>query len=224
VQKVRVVHVRCVVATLVLAACVGLPASAAAQDTTTRTVIPSAASRMATRLRIVFRPPERGTTRERSLARGGEPVRALVPEQRIDSLIPQTLRSAPFVAICNVSAVDSARLTVRVRDTSATTMVALTTGLNRIALAETGLLLQGGDVALWSLATRSGTVFLESQIERRMVRATPTVTSLSRTGIWSDALDLFVVDALDAHPLAAERLADFLGGVGANSCAVSPPS
>jgi len=217
-------NVQCFVAVLVLAACAGLPTAAAAQDSTVRTVTPSAASRMATRLRIVFRPAERGTTRERSLARDGEPVRALVPELRIDSLIPQTLRSAPFVAVCIVSADDSARLTVRVRDTTATTMLALTSGLNRIALAEAGLLLQGGDVALWSLATRSGTVVLESQIERRLVRATPTVTSLSRNGIWSDALDLFVVDALDARPLAAERLADFLAGVGVHSCAVPLPS
>ncbi len=211
-------------AAALLAFVIGVPTCLLAQDTTTRTVAPSAASRMATRLRVVFRPPERGTTRERSLGRGGDPTRALIPELRIDTLVPQTLRSTPFVAICAAGRPDSARLTLRLADTSASTMIAVVPGLNRIALAETGLLLRDGDVAIWSLSTRAGVTYLESQLERRVVRATPTVASLTRNGIWSDALDLLVVDALDARPLSAERLRDFLSGGGVEACPVPAPS
>lgn len=209
-----------VMAALLLVCGVALPSRVTAQDTTSRAGTTSAAARMAARLRVVFRPPERGTTRERSLGRGGDPTRALVPELRIDTLVPQTLRSAPYVAVCVAGQADSARLTLRVRDSSATTLIALTPGLNRIALAETGMLLRDGDVGTWSLATRSGVTYLESQIERRVVRATPTVASLTRNGIWSDALDLMVVDAIERRPLAAERLREFLGGVGLESCPV----
>lgn len=214
-------------AALLLAVALGVPARLQAQDTTSRTVAPSAASRMAARLRVVFRPPERGTTRERSLGRGGEPTRALTPPLRVDTLIPQTLRSAPFVAVCAAGQPDSARLTVRRSDstaTSASMMIALVPGLNRIALAETGLLLRDGDVVVWSLATRSGVTYLESQLERRVVRATPTVASLTRNGIWADALDLFVVDALNARPLAVERLTGFLDGAGVEACPVPAPT
>lgn len=211
-------------AALLLACASGVPARLPAQDTTARAVAPSPASRMAARLRVVFRPPERGTTRERSLGRGGEPTRALAPPLRVDTLVAQTLRAAPFVAVCAVGQADSARLTVRRSDTTATIMIALVPGLNRIALAETGLMLRDGDVAIWSLATRSGVTYLESQIERRVVRATPTVASLTRNGIWSDALDLFVVDALNARPLAVERLNGFLEGAGIEACPVPPPA
>lgn len=211
-------------AALLLAIMIGMPSRLDAQDTTSRTITPSSASRMAARLRVVFRPPERGTTRERSLGRGGDPTRALTPDPRIDSLVPQTLRGAPFVAVCSAGQADTARLTVRIADLSAFTMIALTPGLNRIALATTGLLLRDGDVATWSLATRSGVTYLASQIERRVVRATPTVASLTRNGIWADALDLLVVDALDARPLAVERLHDFLAGVGIDACPVPAPT
>jgi hypothetical protein len=219
----RTTATRPAIAALLLACAVGMPTGASAQDTTGRTATASATSRMAARLRLVFRPPERGTTRERSLGRGADPTRALVPELRIDTLVPQTLRSMPFVAVCVAGQPDSARLTLRLRDTTATTTIALTAGLNRIALSTTGLLLRDGDVATWSLATRSGVTYLESQIERRVVRATPTAASLTRNGIWSDALDLMVVDALERRPLAAERLTEFLGGVGLESCPVPPP-
>jgi hypothetical protein len=208
-------------AALWLTIVLGAPALVGAQDTTASSVM--AAARTASGLRVSFRPPERGTVRERVPAYAGDPTRALIPDIRVDTLIPQTMRSTPHVAVCVGSPPDSARLTVRLRDSSASAMIALSAGLNRIALAETGLLLQDGDVASWSLASRSGATYLESQIERRVVRATPTVASLTRNGIWFDALDLFVVDAMEGRPLAAERLSEYLGGAGIDACRVGAP-
>ena len=220
-------HRLTLVQTLV-AACVALgvsasPAPLSAQDTTGT---PSAASRMATRLRVVFRPPPRGTRRERMLTRGDGGARALVPDARIDSLVAQTMREAPFVAVCATGQPDSARLTVRLVDSagvasgSGGAMVPLVAGLNRIPLAASGIMLPDGGVAEWTLATRSGEVFLTERIERRMVRSTPTINALARNGIWYDALDLFVVDALRGLPLAAERFDAFLQPVGTASCPV----
>jgi hypothetical protein len=190
----------------------------------------TAATRLGARLLVVFRPPARGTRRERALTRGGDGARALIPAERVDSLIPQTMRATPFVAVCAAGEPDSARLTVRVLPDSAGNgamsagaMIGLTAGLNRIALSTVNVPIVDGAIAEWSLSTRSGDVFLTERIQRQVVRATPTVNSLARNGIWYDALDLFVVDALRGIPLAAERLHTFLTGVGAESCAVAPP-
>ncbi len=201
------------------------PARLSAQDTTGT---PSAAARMAGRLLVVFRPPPRGTRRERSLTRGESGARALVPDARVDSLVPQTLREAPFVAVCATGQPDSARLTVRVLDTagaataSGGAMVPLVAGLNRIALATSGIMLHDGALAEWTLATRSGEVFLTERIERRVVRSTPTINALARNGIWYDALDLFVLDALHGIPLARERFDAFVRGGGIDECPVPP--
>lgn len=133
-------------------------------------------------------------------------------------MIPQTLRDAPYVAICAGGEPDSARLTVRIRDTAGSVMIGLKPGLNRLPLVGAQVLLNDGDVAQWSLSTRSGEVFLEDVIQRQVVRSTPTVAALAQHGVWSDVLDLFVVDALRGIPLAAERLDAFLISAGASPC------
>jgi hypothetical protein len=194
-----------------------------AQDTTRTAMAPTPApSRMAARLLVVFRPPARGIRRERALTRGGDGARALIPSPAIDTLIPQTLRDTPWVAICAGGEPDSARLTVRIRDTAASVMIGLTAGLNRIPLAGAHVPLNDGDVAQWSLSTRSGEVFLSDVIQRQFVRSTPTVAALAQHGIWYDVLDLFVADALRGIPLAAERLDAFLISVGASPCNAPP--
>ena len=194
-----------------------------AQDTT-RTTPPAApaVSRIAARLLVVFRPPARGVRRERALTRGGDGARALIPSPAIDSLIPQTLRSEPFVAVCAAGEPDSARLIVRVGEVRSAVMIGLRAGLNRIALGDTHMTLADGDVAEWSLSTRTGEVFLVEFIQRLVVPSTPTITALAKNGIWHDALDLFVVDAIHGIPLAAERLETFLTSAGASGCTVTP--
>lgn len=187
-----------------------------AQEATAR--VPTPASRMATGLRVVFRPPARGVRRERSLTRGGDGARALVPAERVDTLIPQTIRDKPFVAICAAGQPDSAWLRVKVGAVLNDVMVGLRPGLNRLALGDTRTSLNDGDIAEWSLATRSGRVFLLEFIQRRVVRSTPTVNALATNGIWYDALDLFVHDALLGNPLGRERLDAFVTGVGAAPC------
>ena len=198
-----------------------------AQDTT-RTPPPPPATiapaRVAARLLVVFRPPARGVRRERALTRGDLGARALFPSANIDTLIPQTLRDAPFVAVCAVGEPDSARLVVRIGDIRSTAMIPLRAGLNRIALGDTHMYLRDGDVAEWSLRTRSGEVFLQEMIMRQVVPSTPTISSLARNGIWYDALDLFVLDASRGIPLAQERLDRFLMDVGAEPCPVASPS
>ncbi|MCC7053297.1 MAG: hypothetical protein IT355_08505 [Gemmatimonadaceae bacterium] len=186
---------------------------------------PSAGARLGARLLVVFRPPARGTRRERVLTRGEDGARALIPAERVDSLVPQTLRAQPFVAVCVSGQPDSARLTVRVLPDSAGNggmsagaMVGLVPGLNRLALNTVDVPLADGALAEWSLSTRSGEVFLSERIQRQVVRATPTVNSLARNGIWYDALDLFVADAIRGIPLGHERLATFLTSVGAAPC------
>lgn len=201
---------------------------AGAQDTAQVTPArPSAGARLGARLLVVFRPPARGTRRERALTRGDNGARALIPSERIDSLVPQTLRAQPFVAVCATGQPDSARLVVRILPdsagnggSSAGTMVPLVAGLNRIGFDAVNIPLPDGAVAEWSLATRSGEVFLSERIQRQVVRATPTINSLARNGVWYDALDLFVLDALRGVPLASERMSTFLGSVGSDTCAV----
>ncbi len=209
------------------------------QDTTRSAPPPPTASRIAARLLVVFRPPVRGVRRERALTRGGDGARALIPDARVDTLVPQTLRDTPHVAVCAAGEPDSARLTVRITDsttstsadgitygaasgTSRSVMIGLRAGLNRIALASTGLTLPDGALAEWSLSTRSGEVFLQEFIQRHVVRSTPTINALATNGIWYDALDLFVVEALHGVPLASERLDAFLTSVGAMPCAEPP--
>lgn len=230
-MPVSLVPARCLAPALVIALLIAAVAPrAAAQDTTQAAPPrPSAGARLGARLLVVFRPPARGTRRERALTRGDNGARALIPSERIDSLVPQTLRPQPFVAVCATGQPDSARLVVRLLPdsagnggSSAGTMVPLVVGLNRIAFSSVDIPLPDGAVAEWSLATRSGEVFLAERIQRQVVRATPTINSLARNGIWYDALDLFVLDALRGVPLAAERLSTFLGSVGAESCPVTP--
>ncbi|MBC7841778.1 MAG: hypothetical protein H7099_05685 [Gemmatimonadaceae bacterium] len=194
----------------------------AAQDTVRTTPPPSTASRIGARLLVVFRPPARGVRRERALTRGGDGARLLIPSPAVDTLIPQTLRDAPFVAVCAAGEPDSARLVVRVGDVLSAAMIPLKPGLNRIAIGDVNLPLRDGDVAEWSLRTRSGEVFLQDYIQRQVVPSTPTITALARNGIWYDALDLFVVDELRGIPLAKERLAAFLTNVGAEPCNAVP--
>ena len=192
----------------------------AAQDSV-RTV-PPPPSRITARLLVSFRPPVRGVRRDRALTRGESGARALIPSANIDTLIPQTLRDAPFVAVCAAGEPDSARLVVRIGEIRSAAMVALRPGLNRIALGDTHMFLRDGDVAEWSLRTRSGEVFLQELIQRNVVPSTPTITSLARNGIWYDALDLFMLDASRGIPLAQERLDAFLTNVGAEPCSVKP--
>ena len=129
----------------------------AAQDSV-RTTPPSTASRITARLLVVFKPPVRGVRRERALTRGSDGARALIPSPAVDTLIPQTLRDSPFVAVCAAGEPDSARLVVRVGDVLSATMIPLKSGLNRIALGDVHLPLHDGDVAEWSLRTRSGEI------------------------------------------------------------------
>ncbi len=204
---------------LLLAAAMMVSAARVRAQDTTRVVVSSAPARTVTRLLVVFRPPARGTRRERAVSRSGDGARALLPSPAFDSLVPQTLRDAPYVALCAGAEPDSARLTVRIRDTVSSIMIALTPGLNRIPLAGAHVPLNDGDVAQWSLSTRAGTVLLEETIQRQVVRSTPTVAALAQHGIWYDVLDLFVVDALRGIPLASERLETFLASVGAAPCA-----
>ena len=206
-----------------------LPAAMRAQDTVrTAPPAPSAVSRLGSRLLVVFRPPARGVRRERVLSRGDEGATALIPDMRVDSLVPQTTRATPFVAVCASGAPDSVRLTVRIIDSLGTMlsgaggMVHLVPGLNRIAIGASGITLADGELAEWTLTTPSGAVLLTERIQRRFVRGAPTVNSLARNGAWFDALDLFVVDALQGIPLAVERLDAFLSSVGAKSCPVRP--
>lgn len=195
-----------------------------AQDTTRSAPPPKpAASRMVARLRVVFRPPPAGVRRERALTRGDDGTRALAPDIRIDTLVPQTLRETPFVAICAAGQPDSAWLKVRVGETVNDVMIALRPGLNRIALGAARVPLADGDVAEWSLSTRSGQEFLHEFIQRRVVRSTPTINALATNGVWYDALDRFVVDALNNIPLARERLDAFLISVGESPCTDSSP-
>ncbi len=194
-----------------------------AQDTV-RTAPPSTASRVTARLLVVFKSPVRGVRRERALTRGSDGARALIPSPAVDTLVPQTMRDSPFVAVCAVGEPDSARLVVRIGEVRSATMIPLKAGLNRIALGDVHMPLRDGDVAEWSLRTRSGEVFLQEYIQRQVVPSTPTITALARNGIWYDALDLFVVDELRGIPLAKERLAAFLTNVGAQPCALAPAS
>jgi hypothetical protein len=204
-------------------------ASLRAQDTVrppvppTPTPAPGTVTRIGARLLVVFRPPSRGVRRERALTRGGDGARALLPSPAVDTLIGQTLRDAPYVAVCAGGEPDSARLTVRIRDTASAVMIALRPGLNRIPLAGAHVPLNDGDVAEWSLSTRSGEVFLHEFIQRLVVPSTPTVAALAKNGIWYDVLDLFVLDAMRGIPLASERLETFLTSVGGSSCSVEPP-
>ena len=194
-----------------------------AQDSTR--AAPPVARSIGARLLVVFRPPARGVRRERALTRGGDGARALIPSPNIDSLMPQTLRAAPFVAVCATGQPDSARLVVRVGDVRSAVMIALRPGLNRIALGDAHMPLGDGDVAEWSLRTRSGEVFLQEFIHRQIVPSTPTISALTKNGIWYDALDLFVLDALRGIPLGRERLQTFLTNVGTAPCSetVTPP-
>ena len=194
----------------------------AAQDTTRAVIAPTPTpTRSPARLLVMFHPPMRGIRRERALTRAGDGARTLIPSPAVDTLIPLTLRDAPYVAVCASGVPDSAQLTVRIRDTVGSVMVGLTAGLNRLPLAGAHVPLNDGDVAQWSLRTRAGEVFLEDVIQRQIVRSTPTVAALAQRGIWYDVLDLFVLDALRGIPLASERLDAFLKSVGATSCAVS---
>ena len=213
-----ITHSRCLVALLVAVVSLSAELPLAAQDST-RVSPPPASSRIAARLLVVFRPPVRGARRERALTRGDAGARSLIPSANIDPLIPQTLRDAPFVAVCASGEPDSARLIVRIGEIRSTAMVALTAGLNRIALGDTHMSLRDGDIAEWSLRTRSGEVFLTESIQRLVVPSTPTITSLAHNGVWYDALDLFVLDAMRGIPLAKERLDAFLTNVGAQACA-----
>jgi hypothetical protein len=205
-----------------------LVAAAAVQAQDTARIAPPPVpvpGRVGARLLVVFRPPARGVRRERALTRGDNGARAILPSPAIDSFIPQTLRSAPFVAVCAAGEPDSARLIVRIGDIRSAVMVPLRPGLNRIAFEPAHMPLSNGDVAEWSLATRSGEVFLQERIHRQVVESTPTIASLTKNGIWYDALDLFVLDALRGIPLARERLDTFLRDVGAARCgdATTPP-
>jgi len=195
-----------------------------AQDTARAAPPAPVPSRIATRLLVVFRPPVRGVRRERVLTRGDAGARALIPSANIDSLIPVTLRDAPFVAVCAAGEPDSARLVVRIGDVRSAVMIGLKAGLNRIALSDTHMLLRDGEVAEWSLRTRSGEVFLTEYIQRQIVASTPTISALARNGIWYDALDLFTLDALRGIPLARERMDAFLTNVGAAPCATPAPA
>lgn len=195
-----------------------------AQDTARVAQPPKpAASRIVARLRVVFRPPAVGMRRERALTRGGDGARALVPDARVDTLIPQTLREAPFVAVCAAGQPDSAWLKVRVGARENDVMVALRPGLNRLSLGAAQLVLSDGDVAEWSLSTRSGQVFLQEFIQRRVVRSTPTINALATNGIWYDALDRFVVESAQGIPMARERLDTFLTSVGETPCGTAGP-
>lgn len=196
----------------------------AAQDTARVAPPPTVPARIAARLLVVFRPPVRGVRRERALTRGDAGARSLIPSANIDSLIPLTLRDAPFVAVCAAGEPDSARLVVRVGEVRGAVMIGLRAGLNRIALGDTHMLLRGGEVAEWSLRTRSGEVFLTEYIQRQIVSSTPTISALARNGIWYDALDLFTLDALRSIPLAKERMDAFLANVGAQPCAAAAPT
>jgi len=203
--------------TLVAVAIAVAGAQLPAQDTTARSS-PAASVRSAARLQVTFKPPVRGTARDSTVPVSGS-ARALVPSARIDALVPQTMRAAPFVSICVTNAPDSARLVVRVRDVLSAVMISLRPGLNRVALGEARFPLADGDVAEWSLRSLSGELLVRDQIQRHVVAATPTINSLARNGIWYDALDLFVLDAIRELPLAAERLEAFMTGVGAAACA-----
>lgn len=208
--------------TLLASLAAALPLSA--QDTARVVPPPTAPARIAVRLLVVFRPPVRGVRRERALTRGDAGARSLIPSANIDSLIPVTLRDAPFVAVCAAGEPDSARLVVRVGEVRGAVMVPLKAGLNRIALGDTHMLLRDGDVAEWTLRTRSGEVFLTEYIQRQIVSSTPTISALARNGVWYDALDLFTLDALRGIPLAKERMDAFLTNVGAQPCPAATPT
>jgi len=193
-------------------------AVARAQDSSRTVLPPSSVTAAGVRLQVTFRPPARGVRRDSLVARGAEIMRALVPAMRVDTLVPQTLRALPFVAVCAAAQPDSARLTVVVGERLGTVMIPLVRGLNRIALEESRVALYDGDVARWSLTSRTGEVLVQESIHRRVVRSTPTIIALARNGIWADAADLFVADAVNDIPLARERLSAFLVSVGAAPC------
>jgi len=203
---------------VLLAVSSGSAAVARAQDSS-RTVLPTpSATAAGVRLQVTFRPPARGVRRDSLVARGGETVRALVPAMHVDTLMPQTLRALPFVAVCATGRPDSARLTVVVGERFGTVLIPLAVGLNRIALGESSVTLYDGDVARWSLTSREGEVLVQESIHRRVVQSTPTIIALARNGIWADAVDLFAAAAIDDIPLARERLNAFLVSVGTAPC------
>jgi hypothetical protein len=207
-----------------LSVCIAGPAGAlVAQDTARTTVTPPPApNRPVVHLQVMFIAPVRGTPRDRTRTRSSDAVRAFIPSPVIDTLIPQTLRDAPFIAVC-ASHPDSLRFAVRIRDTTNTIDVVLTGGLNRLALGPVHVPLNDGDVAEWSLRAKSGEVLLQDFIQRRVVSSTPTVNALAKNGVWYDVLDLFVLDAIRGIPLATERLDAFLTSVGAGTCAAAAP-
>lgn len=189
-----------------------------AQDSAQTVLPPASVTSAGVRLQVTFRPPARGLRRDTMVARGAGTVRALVPDVRIDTLVPQTLRALPFVAVCATGQPDSVRLTVVVGERIGTVMLPLMRGLNRIALGESRVALFDGDVARWSLTSGAGDVLVQELIHRRVVQSTPTINALARNGIWSDALDLFVADAVNDIPLARERTNAFLASVGVAPC------
>jgi len=191
---------------------------ARAQDSSRTVLPPSSVTAAGVRLQVTFRPPVRGVRRDSLVARGAETMRALVPDMRVDTLVPQTLRALPFVAVCAAAQPDSARLTVVVGERLGTVMIPMVRGLNRIALGESRVALYDGDVARWSLTSLAGEVLVQESIHRRVVPSTPTIIALARNGIWADAVDLFVADAVNDIPLARERLNAFLTGVGVAPC------
>lgn len=201
-------------AVLLMLAASSVAVTAHAQDSSLTVPAPSVGAR----LQVTFRPPARGVRRDSLMARGAETVRALVPDMRVDTLVPQTLRALPFLAVCAAGQADSVRLTVVIGERFGTVMIPLVSGLNRIALGESGVALYDGDVARWSLTSRDGELLVRESIHRRVVRSTPTINALARNGIWADAVDLFAADAVNDIPLASERLNAFLGSVGVAPC------
>lgn len=84
-------------------------------------------------------------------------------------------------------------------------------------------MINDGDIAEWSLASRSGRLLLQELLERRVVRSTPTANALATNGIWYDALDQFVsASQRGGDPLADERLDTFIRSVGEKPCVGSP--
>ena len=197
-------------------------ASLRAQDTTARTppARQASAAPAGTRLRVVFRAPTRGVRRDGARSHSSDVARALIPGAGVDTLIPQTIRATPFVAICASGQPDSAWLRVRVGTTMNDVMIALRPGLNRIGLGAARVVINDGDVAEWSLASRSGQLLVQELLERRVVRSTPTANSLATNGVWYDALDQFVsASQRGGDPLADARLDAFVRSVGERPCA-----
>ncbi|MDZ7632743.1 MAG: hypothetical protein U5K74_15755 [Gemmatimonadaceae bacterium] len=181
----------------------------------------TATSRPGTQLLMEYRPPARGVRRDGALTRSGDGVRAIVPDPGVDSLISQTIRDTPVVAVCAAGRTDSVWLRLKVGDVMNDALVHLHPGLNRIALGATKVALNDGDVAEWSLATTSGRLLLQEYIQRRVAPIAPTAKALATNGIWYDALDRFSREAAGGVPLARERLDAFVLSVGARPCDVS---